>query len=180
VIIWVNGPFGGGKSSVAAEMLTRIPHTTLYDPEEVGFMLRNLLPGREANFQDLAPWPPLVAATAIELISYTRGPLIAPMSLLREDYATEIFTILGAHDTTVQHVVLHADHDTLIRRIQQDRTHSEATRTFRLSKLDDYQHAYRTWLADTAHVIDTSYLTVRETADLVATLLAPSPSSRPK
>jgi len=100
MIIWVNGPFGAGKSSVAAELLHRIPEATLFDPEEVGFMLRNLLPGREPDFQDLPPWRPLVAATAIELISYTGGPLIAPMSLLREDYANWLTNTAHIIDTS--------------------------------------------------------------------------------
>lgn len=107
MIIWVNGAFGVGKFSVAAELRNRIPDATLYDPEEVGFMLRNLLPGRAADFQDLPPWCPLVAATAIELLSYTGGPLIAPMSLLREDYAEEIFTTLGTHGTTMHCTTRH-------------------------------------------------------------------------
>lgn len=170
MIIWVNGPFGAGKSSVAAELLHLIPQATLFDPEEVGFMLRNLLPGREKDFQDLSPWRPLVAATAIELIAYTSGPLIAPMSLLREDYAKEIFTPLSAHGTTVRHVVLHADRDTIIKRIHEDHTHSDATRAFRMSKLDDYLHAYTGWLADTAHIIDTGHITAREAADQIAVL----------
>jgi gluconate kinase len=170
MIIWVNGPFGGGKSSVAAELLHQIPQATLYDPEEVGFMLRNLLPGGEADFQDLAPWRPLVAATALELISYTGGPLITPMSLLREDYAKEIFTPLRTHGTTVQHVVLHADRDTIIKRIHEDHTHSDTTRAFRLSKLDDYLHAYTTWLTDTVHVIDTRHVTASEAANQIAKL----------
>ncbi|MGH3934252.1 MAG: AAA family ATPase [Pseudonocardiaceae bacterium] len=170
MIVWVNGPFGGGKSSVAAELLHHIPHATLYDPEEVGFMLRNLLPGRETDFQDLAPWRPLVVATALELIAYTGGPLITPMSLLREDYAEEIFNPLRTHGTTVRHVVLHADRDTMITRIQQDHTHSSPTRAFRLRKLDDYLHAYNTWLTDAAHVIDTSHITSSEAANQIAKL----------
>ncbi len=133
-------------------------------------MLRNLLPSRAADFQDLQPWRPLVAATAIELTSYTGGPLITPMSLLRADYAKEIFTPLGSHGTIVRHVVLHADRDTIIKRIYEDHTHSDATRSFRLSKLDDYLHAYTTWLTDAAHVIDTSHITASEAADQIAKL----------
>lgn len=70
----------------------------------------------------------------------------------------------------MQHVVLHADRDTIIKRIHEDHTHSDATRAFRLSKLDDYLHAYTNWLTDTAHIIDTSHITAREAADQIATL----------
>jgi adenylylsulfate kinase-like enzyme len=87
VIIWVNGPFGVGKTTVATQLLSRLPNAMLYDPETVGAMLRTYLPDTEADFQDLPPWRPLVAATAVELIAYTGQPLITPMSLLHEDYA---------------------------------------------------------------------------------------------
>lgn len=167
MIIWMNGPFGGGKSSVAVELLHRVPQSTLYDPEEVGFMLRNLLPGREADFQDLSPWRLLVAATAAELVAYTGHSLIAPMSLLREDYAKEIFTAITTRGIIVHHVVLHADRDTIIKRIHQDRAHSDTTKAFRLKKLDDYLHAYTTWLADAAQVIDTSHITPSQAADQI-------------
>jgi deoxyadenosine/deoxycytidine kinase len=174
VITWVNGPFGGGKSAVTTELLTRIPNSLFFDPEAVGSMLRPILPGREPDFQDLPPWRPLVAATAIELIAYTGQPLIAPMSLLRHDYAKEIFTALEAHGIPVHHVVLHTDRDTLLQRIHNDRTHSEGAKAFRLSKVDAYYEAVQTWLAGSAPIIDTTHINPSQVADrIVASIPAP-------
>ncbi len=110
-IIWLNGAFGTGKSAVAAELLRRLPGSVLFDPEEVGYMLRKIVPQPRGGFgfQDLPPWRPLVAHTAIELLRYVRAPLVAPMTVLRRAYAQEIFGALAAHGVRVHHVVLHAD-----------------------------------------------------------------------
>jgi deoxyadenosine/deoxycytidine kinase len=172
VIIWMNGPFGGGKTETAEKLLERIPHAILFDPEAVGIMLRAFLPDREPDFQDLPPWRPLVAATAAELVKYTEQPLITPMSLLREDYAKEIFTAITAHGIAIHHIVLHTDPDTLRQRITLDETHSEQAQAFRLSKIDAYQHAYTTWLRDAARVIDTTPITPTQIAIEIAAHVA--------
>ncbi|MGH3923880.1 MAG: hypothetical protein ACRDTT_13595, partial [Pseudonocardiaceae bacterium] len=77
---------------------------------------------------------------------------------------------LRTHGTTLQHVALHADPDTIIKRINEDHTHSDTTRAFRLSKLDDYLHAYTTWLPNAAHIIDTRHITASEAANQIAKL----------
>jgi adenylylsulfate kinase-like enzyme len=37
VIIWLNGPFGGGKTTTASELHTLLPSSRLFDPEMVGY-----------------------------------------------------------------------------------------------------------------------------------------------
>ena len=72
VIVWLNGTFGAGKTSTAAELLPRVPNARLFDPEEVGYMLGpNLADRPVSNFQHWEPWRTLVVATAIELVRYT-------------------------------------------------------------------------------------------------------------
>jgi deoxyadenosine/deoxycytidine kinase len=39
VIIWINGGFGAGKTTLAEELHRRRPDAVVYDPEEVGLML---------------------------------------------------------------------------------------------------------------------------------------------
>jgi deoxyadenosine/deoxycytidine kinase len=177
VIIWVNGPFGVGKTTVATQLLSRLPDAMLYDPETVGAMLRTYLPNTEADFQDLPPWRPLVAATAVELIAYTGQPLITPMSLLREDYAKQIFTAITAHGIAIHHIALHADRPTLIERIQHDTTHSDQAKAFRLSKIEAYLHAHHTWLANAAYIIDTLNISPDEVADHIAAQIWRPPDS---
>ncbi|NJP95437.1 ATP-binding protein [Nonomuraea sp. FMUSA5-5] len=186
MIVFLNGPFGGGKSSVAEHLLTHIPGSLLFDPEEVGFMLRAILPGREKDFQELPPWRPLVAATAAEVLAYAGGPLIAPMSLLRHDYATEIFSALDKRGIAVHHILLHADPATVRERITghqmfpDDPARSQKVTGFRLRNLPRYEHAYAEWLATEAHVIDTTTCTPAEAADQAAAFLAGTAADDPR
>lgn len=43
MIIMINGAFGVGKTTIAEKLLGTIANSMLYDPEEVGFMLRNII-----------------------------------------------------------------------------------------------------------------------------------------
>jgi adenylate kinase family enzyme len=39
VIIWINGGFGAGKTTLADELHRRLPDAVVYNPEDVGVML---------------------------------------------------------------------------------------------------------------------------------------------
>lgn len=175
MIVFLTGPFGGGKTSVADELIPQVPDCRLFDPEEVGFMLRSLLPGYADDFQDLPPWRTLVAATAAEVASFTGQTLIAPMSILRADYAHEIHAALDEHGMRVCHILLHADTTALHARIaghemfSDDPERSARVAAFRRSRVGDYEQAYREWLAREADlVIDTTDRTPQEAAVVAA------------
>jgi len=55
VIIWLNGPFGIGKSTTTRALLRRLPEAVLFDPEPFGAALRSTVANVEtaADFQDL-------------------------------------------------------------------------------------------------------------------------------
>ena len=83
VIIWLNGTFGYGKTSTAAELHSLVPSSRVFDPETVGYMLQpNLADHPVSDFQDWPPWRPLVVATATELARFTGQHLIAPQTIL--------------------------------------------------------------------------------------------------
>lgn len=44
MIIWINGTFGCGKTSVSNELHRRLENSYVYDPEEIGFFIRDNLP----------------------------------------------------------------------------------------------------------------------------------------
>jgi hypothetical protein len=52
MIIWLNGGFAAGKTTLAEELRRRIPDAVVYDPEDVGLMLWRWL-GPTDDFQDL-------------------------------------------------------------------------------------------------------------------------------
>jgi len=83
VIIWLNGTFGCGKTSTAAELHSLVPSSRVFDPETVGYMLQpNLADQPVADFRHWPPWRPLVVATATELARFTGQHLIAPQTIL--------------------------------------------------------------------------------------------------
>jgi 2-phosphoglycerate kinase len=43
MIIMINGAFGVGKTSVANELQKTINNSMIFDPEEIGYMLRNII-----------------------------------------------------------------------------------------------------------------------------------------
>lgn len=154
MIVWLNGTFGAGKTTTAAELLTLVPGSRLFDPETVGYMLRpNLADHRVTDFQHWPPWRALVAAAAAELARYTGQHLIAPQTVLIQDYMEEIIAALNAAGQKIFHVVLDADDATLRARVEA----SDEAQEWRLAHLPEYQSA-RAWLLRAADlVIDTSY-----------------------
>jgi gluconate kinase len=108
VIIWINGGFGAGKTTLAAELHRRLPDAVVFDPEDVGLMLWKWMPPN-GDFQHLPSWRELVVATALSLRRHHADTLIVPMSLIRDAYRAEILGGLAAAGEEVRHVFLAAD-----------------------------------------------------------------------
>lgn len=171
VIVWLNGPFGVGKTSVARELAGRLPDARIFDPETVGYMLRQVLIEPVADFQDLPPWRSLVVQTASRVLAYAGGSLIAPQTVLVEPYAREIFEGLHLSGIEVRHVVLHANSTELTRRIDQDPAYNAAVAKWRRAHMKVYEAALP-WLRQCAEVIDTSRLSVAAVAEQLVTSAA--------
>ena len=116
VIIWLNGGFGAGKTTLAQELHRRLPEAVVYDPEDVGLMLWKWMRPND-DFQDLPSWRELVVATALSLRRHHADTLIVPMSLIRDDYRAEILGGLADAGEAVLHVFLEADAGVLRERL---------------------------------------------------------------
>lgn len=164
VIIWLNGTHGAGKTTTSALVQQLIPDSRVFDAEKVGETLMNITPGlpETDNFQHWPPWRTLVVETARRILDYTGGTLVMPMTVLIQPYWQEISTGLAHHAIPVRHFVLHADQDTLRRRIEGDTVLGPSH--FRLKYLDQYAEAARTWLHDEAEVVDTTDLSPTQAA----------------
>ncbi len=54
MLLWINGPFGGGKTQVAHEIQRRLRGSVICDPEQVGYGLHRMTPPPlRGNFHDL-------------------------------------------------------------------------------------------------------------------------------
>lgn len=43
MIIMINGSFGSGKTTAANLLLRMLPDSMIFDPEEIGYMLRKIV-----------------------------------------------------------------------------------------------------------------------------------------
>jgi 8-oxo-dGTP pyrophosphatase MutT (NUDIX family) len=172
VIVWLNGAFGVGKTTTVRELQRLIPGSHVFDPEDVGALLRDrLLPPEPldglTDYQDLVAWRRLVPDTLAALHAQLGDgvPLLVPMALHRQEYRDEIFGTLASRCIDVHHVVLHADETVLRKRIETDEAERRA-REWRLAHLDGYAVAL-SWLRDDATFVDTGDLTPRQAAERV-------------
>ncbi|MEV0123782.1 AAA family ATPase [Streptomyces sp. NPDC050703] len=169
MIVWLNGTHGAGKTTTSALLQQLIPVSRVFDAEKVGETLMDITPRLPwtGNFQDWAPWRPLVVQTARHVLDYTGGTLVIPMTVLVEQYWREISSGLARYGIPVRHFVLHADQETLRGRIAGD-TVVGPDSPFRLHYLEPYAEAAATWLHAEAEVVDTTHLTPGEAAQQIA------------
>ena len=116
VIIWINGGFGAGKTTLAGELHRRLPGAVVFDPEDVGLMLWKWM-RPNGDFQHLPSWRELVIATALSLRRHHADTLIVPMSLIRDAYRAEILGGLADAGEEVLKVFLEADAGVLRERL---------------------------------------------------------------
>jgi hypothetical protein len=119
MLLWINGPFGGGKTHVAAEIQHRHPHVWIADPELVGFGLHRMMPqSARQDFQDLASWRAGVVEALHTALTQHDGLVIAPQTLVNADYFDEILGSLRERGHDVRHVALMARPETVLQRLR--------------------------------------------------------------
>ena len=119
MVIWINGAFGAGKTTVAKTLARQCKGSLEFDPEQIGFMLRLAIPAecRTADFQDLPLWRELTVRTIAGLLTQCGRPLIVPMTLVNPGYFDEIMGGLRAAGIEVRHFALLASRKTLRMRL---------------------------------------------------------------
>lgn len=168
MLLWINGPFGGGKTQTAYELRRRLPGSVVCDPEHVGFGLhRTLPPALRGDFQDLLAWRQGVHDMLALALSGHPGTVIAPMTLVDPGYFAEIVGRLREEGHAVHHFALLAERGTVLRRLR-ERGLGRGLRheSFAVATLD---HCLER-LAEPAFAehIRTDRLTVPQVADRVA------------
>ncbi len=96
-VVWINGAYGAGKTSLAARLVELVPTAVRFDPELLGSLLRRLpeLPQPD-DFQDLPLWRKLVVSTLTTMAGALSGPLVVPMTVVDSRYYAETVGALSA------------------------------------------------------------------------------------
>lgn len=120
MLLWINGPFGGGKTQTAHEIRRRLPGSVVCDPEYPGFGLHRMLPPRlRGDFQDLTAWRQGVVEVLDLTLTQHDGVVIAPMTVTDPRYFAETVGRLREMGHDVRHFTLLAERDTVLRRLRE-------------------------------------------------------------
>lgn len=181
LIVWVNGAFGSGKSTLVEELRPRWPEALVHDPEMVGFVLREIVEVPTGDFQDLRLWRRQVADLAVGLVEEYRRPVLVPMTLVNPDYVGEIFSALKDAGIDVHHFFLKVSRDVLERRIDgrtffpDDPEREERVRRWTKDRIETCMAAADTLPGDTVFL--DGELPPRELAEQVLARVHLSPSA---
>ena len=121
LVVWINGAFGVGKTSVAEELVPLLPGSLLFDPELIGVMLRHVIPAEEQtdDFQDIPTWRELTRDALVSL-ARARVPdrIVVPMTLVDGRYFEEVVGGIGERGVRVVHVTLEAPAEVVAERLR--------------------------------------------------------------
>lgn len=117
-VIWINGPFSAGKTSVAKRLAEGLPDAFLLDPEMIGITLRDhlvpptLYPG---DFQDLPLWRSFTRESVLDAAQRYDGFVIVPMTIARPDYFDDVVAAIAAC-VPLRHFTLMVSRKEILRR----------------------------------------------------------------
>ncbi|MGV9314948.1 AAA family ATPase [Streptomyces sp. NPDC003691] len=120
MLLWINGPFGGGKTQTAFELRRRLPGSFVSDPERVGFGLHGMTPRSvRADFQDYPAWRQGVFEALDRTLREYPGTVITPMTVVEPRYFRETVGRLREAGHEVHHFALLAERETVLRRLRE-------------------------------------------------------------
>ena len=120
MIILINGSFAVGKTTVAEQLVERIPKSMLYDPEVVGSCFSHIVRpiAHVEDFQDLTMWRTLTITVAQLLLQAYQRTLVVPMTIWYEPYFHEIISGFQQFESEVLHFCLTASSKTIFERLE--------------------------------------------------------------
>ena len=164
MIIWLNGPFGVGKTTLANLLHQEIPNSILYDPELLGDFFQENLPKAVCpeDFQDYPIWRQTTVQIIRDLATKTGQVIIVPMTVFKKEYCQEIIEQGLIEDMCVQHYILVAEKETILDRLNK---RTQENNNWALKHLDNCLQAFEDQIP--GRKIDTDSLTVDEIAEIV-------------
>jgi len=121
LVVWINGAFGVGKTAVAEALVPRLPGAVIFDPERIGFILREVVPADERtdDFQDIPAWAAMTCAGVTSLARCRARPVVVPMTVVDQSIFDELFGGVRRSGVRVVHVTLMASTDVIAARLRE-------------------------------------------------------------
>jgi len=128
MIVFINGPFGVGKTTVARLLVQRMPHATMYDPEIIGGLLHRILGPftKVEDYQDYELWRRLVVGGARLFRTVSGRPLVVPMTIWDRNVFDSMVPGLRGADPDLSCFRLTVSREALVDRISSDLEDREA------------------------------------------------------
>jgi chloramphenicol 3-O-phosphotransferase len=117
-VVWINGCFSTGKTTVAALIAEKLEGAFVLDPEPLGVVLRDRLvppPLYPGDFQDLPLWRSFTRDAVGDAAQRYDGFIVVPMTIARADYFKEIVVAVSRR-VRLDHFTLMASRETILRR----------------------------------------------------------------
>ena len=166
MIIWINGAWGAGKTTVATELQRRVSNSLIFDPELAGSYLNQVLPKtyQADDFQTFREWRQINFLMLKKLTEIHNGLIIVPMTLINENYIEEILGELRESGIQIDHYLLEANEKELNKRLTKRLEYGNSWARQRiqlaiteLDRLNDID------------VINTNHLSVDEVVEIIGT-----------
>ena len=127
MIIWIDGSYGVGKSSLAEKLHECNPHSFIFDAEAIGSAVRDNMPKELFNgyiFEGYSLWFSMCAELLADIASRFDGDIYVPMTLVFADSFEKIERPLKARKICIKHILLESSkqiiHDRILARGEEE------------------------------------------------------------
>ena len=169
MIIWINGAFGVGKTSVASKLSNVLKNSYIFDPEMAGEYIWDNLPeeiSRKGDFQDIPMWREF----NYQMIDYIQkvwdGNIIVPMTITNPLYYEELILRLEKSGSKLFHFILSSDRESLLKRLEQ---RGDYASSWPANQIDRCIFSFDNLIQ--GFKIDTTNLTIDEVVDKIISII---------
>ncbi|HCM88827.1 AAA family ATPase [Vagococcus sp.] len=164
MIIWINGAYGAGKTTIAEELNKKIKGSFLYDPENIGDFLRHNLPPsiQKDDFQDYVEWRVWNIHVLNKIHNEFSGDIIVPMTLYKDTAFNGMIGELRRRNISLCHFQLEVSRDTIIKRLSERNPNLTAWGT---ERVDDILETFKKFPID--EKIDNDHVSLEEVLEIL-------------